>query len=731
MPSLDLRPLALLALLAGFATPLCAQDSATDSVKSSTVLREVAVVGAKAVAAREGSAATGYRVDTLGNVGPLRGLEMQKAPYSVHAVSKDEIETREAHTSADVFKTNPTMAVLMSSNTFCSMSRLQSRGFSAADQSVSRDGLVDRGFTYEPVENVEQAEALNGLSSFFNGFATIGGSLNYVTKQPTDTAYRAVSGGIYGGGIAYLHGDFGGPVDSAGRLGYRFGAYHEEGNTFVEDGKQQRNLLYGSLRYRLSDRTTIGTNAYYQHFFVQGLSNYYLPTKASGVPDPDAFDPTVQYGQKWTYDESDKILASVKLESRLSDLFTLRAAYQYGDMYREYNRVNLTLTDAVGSYAEEYTGTPRQLEQTRSYYALVDAKFLTGPVGHALTFGYTGTYFEYYRGPDTIVVLGASSLSKPAYFAIPVYPTKLNSGTFSYYDNAYIGDRAVWGIAQLVAGVNYAQIRSKSWVLPNDTIQKNTLGATQSAWTPSIALTLTPIDPLSVYASYMEGLATGGTAGTTFKNPNLENKSCPVKNAREMLDPSHSRQGEAGIKGSLFGLNVTLAAYYLSQVNEYVDPSDSIYKQDGRVESKGVELVAQGRILSSLAVGGGFSVQDVSYAQVASTPSYEGEQLVNVPESQARVFLEYSLPWLPLHLSGGANYYGRRAINVPNTMWISDATTLDAGLRFDPVVGGHRTSVQLNVANLLDERFWANYRSGEGLEVAAPRTFSASVKVEI
>jgi len=723
------QPYAFHAALLGLALTAAAEPAMTDSVKSTpTVLREVSV---EAATAKPGSAAAGYRVDTLGNVGPMHGLDLQKAPYSVHAVSKQEIETREAHTSADVFKTNPTMAVLMSSNTYCSMSRLQSRGFSAADQSVLRDGLVDRGFTYEPVENVEQAEALNGLSSFFNGFATIGGSLNYVTKQPTDTVYRAVSAGSYGGGITYLHGDFGGPVDSTGKLAYRFGAYHEEGSTVVEDGKQQRNLLYGSLRYKLNERTTLGANGFYQHFFVQGLSNYYLPTKASGLMAPQSFDPSVQYGQKWTYDESDKILGSVNLESRLNDVFTFRAAYQYGDMYREYNRVNLTLTDAAGNYTEEYCGSPRQLESTRSYYGLFDARFLTGPVDHDLTFGYTGTYFEYFRGPDTIVAMGASSLAKPAYYAIPAYPTKLNSGTFSYYDNIFLGDRATWGIAQLVAGVNYAQIRSKSWVLPNDTLQKITLGATQAAWTPSVALTVTPIAPLSIYASYMEGLAVGGTAGTTFKNPNLSNKSCPVKNAREMLDPSHSKQGEAGLKGRLLGLNLTLAGYFLSQVNEYVDPADSVYKQDGRVESKGLELVTQGQLLKGLTLGGGFSLQDVTYAEVASTPSYQGQSPVNVPEKQARAFFEYTLPWLPLHVSGGANYYGRRAVDVPNTMWISDATTLDAGLRFDPLLGRHRTTLQLNVSNLLDERYWANYRSGEGLEMGAQRTYSASVKVEI
>jgi len=128
---------------------------------------------------------------------------------------------------------------------------------------------------------------------------------------------------------------------------------------------------------------------------------------------------------------------------------------------------------------------------------------------------------------------------------------------------------------------------------------------------------------------------------------------------------------------------------------------------------------------------GGFTLLDVEYARVKSTPTYQDQSPVNVPQRQARIFAEYALPWLPVHLSGGANYYGRRPVNVPNTLWISDATTLDGGLRIDPVVGGHRTSLQLNVLNLMDIRYWANFRSGDGLEMGAPRTFAASLKVEI
>lgn len=193
----------------------------TDTSKYESSLKEVTVQAPKLLPPKAGSSASGYRVDSIGSIGPFKELALQQTPFSIHITSHEEIENREAHTSADVFKTNPTIAVLMSSNTYCSMSRLQSRGFSAADQSVMRDGLCDRGFTYEPVENVEQAIALNGLSSFFYGFGTIGGSLNYITKQPTPSTQIITSAGVYNGGVTYMHGDFGGPIGSHGKLGYR------------------------------------------------------------------------------------------------------------------------------------------------------------------------------------------------------------------------------------------------------------------------------------------------------------------------------------------------------------------------------------------------------------------------------------------------------------------------------------------------------------------------------
>jgi iron complex outermembrane receptor protein len=176
---------------------------------------------------------------------------------------------------------------------------------------------------------------------------------------------------------------------------------------------------------------------------------------------------------------------------------------------------------------------------------------------------------------------------------------------------------------------------------------------------------------------------------------------------------------------------MTLDYFYTNVVNEYVDPKDSTYKQDGRQVSQGVEFVSQGKIFRDLTIVGGCTWLNAEYKTVQSAPVMEGNPLINVPEKQARAFLEYSFPWIPLHLSVGANYYGVRSLTVPETEHLPGAETFDAGLRFDPTIKNHKITLNVNVNNLDDKHYWANYRDGEGLELGQGRTISAALKIQI
>ena len=100
--------------------------------------------------------------------------------------------------------------------TYSSLSRIMIRGFTAADQDDMRNGLVDRSFTFVPLDNVDRIEVLNGLSDFFNGFTEPGGYVNYITQQPPSCFRGSLETGVYNGGIFYGREQVGGPIPETG-----------------------------------------------------------------------------------------------------------------------------------------------------------------------------------------------------------------------------------------------------------------------------------------------------------------------------------------------------------------------------------------------------------------------------------------------------------------------------------------------------------------------------------
>jgi iron complex outermembrane receptor protein len=705
--------------LATLAVPLSQSVWGAESGASVAVVELPEVLVTSQRESTEGSAESGYR-NTTAAVGPLGRLPLQDTPYSLNVTSGELFENRSAHTVSDALKTNPTVSTLMESNGYSSMSRVMVRGFTAADQDF-RDGLVDRSFTVVPLENVERIEVLNGLSSFLNGFAALGGSVDYVSKQPTDTPYASIAAGQYGGDVNYLHGDAGGRMGGDDRWGYRVNAYGEDGRTYIDGSKQQRGLISGVLDFKPNRDTRFWLDAWHQDLDMSGLITYINVNPAGGVfvPDASRFSANTQYGQDWSYNKSEKTLVGAGVESALNDTFTFRAAYRHGDMWRDYQFVGATLTDNAGHYSEKATGSTRQTEQTHSAYALLDAAFHTGTVGHKLTFGYSGTDFLYTRGDDVFATLGNSSIGDPVSYANPglaIGPT--NVWYQQHYTNWVLGDRMALNDAwSALVGGSRASIDLDRWGSGTALSAQN---YSQSKITPSFALLYKPRPEATLYVSYMEGLVNGGTAPSA------------AANANQILAPSISAQYELGAKANLDRMDLTAALFRIDKVNEYTDPTDNLYKQDGREIHQGLEFTASGKLTDRLTLVGGFTVQDAHVAQAKNNTALEGKTPVNVPEQQARLYLEYALPSMAgLTVIGGANYSGKRPVDSANTDYLDGATTFDAGVRYQTRLSGHPLTLNLNVGNLFDKAYWSYYRSGDGLALGAPRVVSFTLKAEL
>ncbi|NFV79259.1 TonB-dependent siderophore receptor [Magnetospirillum aberrantis] len=675
----------------------------------------------------EGSVENGYRYDA-GNLGPLGKTSLQDTPYSLHVTSGEMMRNREAHTLEEALKPNPTVASLLNSNGINSLTRMMIRGFTAADGGELRDGLVDRSFTFPPMEIVDRIEVLNGFNGFLYGFSAPGGTINYVSKMPTEKTLTSATAGVYGGGIGYVHADLGGKVASTGnRLGYRFNAYRENGSTFIDGGEQDRALVSGVLTYQLAPDTVVRADMWHQDYKVQGLSTYFRPNggnwSGTGIRVPDAkdLDPSTQYTQPWTYNQSEKTVVGTGLDSKLNDTFTLRTGYRYATMWRRDTYVNAVLLDNSGNYSEVANIEPTQSEQYHSAYALMDAKFGTFGIGHEVTFGYTGTDMYYKRANKNTQTLGnASFSSQPSYsLSATAYTFAPNNNFQQTYNNNYLlGDTLTlneqW---KLLLGITHARYDQHAWGR-GTTISTSNYKA--EANTPSVGVVFKPVPEASLYASYVEALQQGDSTS-----------DATAVNANQVLPPSISKQYETGVKARIGEMDLTGALFHIDKVNAGIDPSDHMYKQDGREIHQGLEVTAIGKLTDRLTLGGGFTVMDAHIEKAQAAPATKGKTPINVPEEMARLWVEYALPFVPdLSVTGGMNYYGERPVDSLNTQYMDGATIFDAGLRYTPELYGHPVTVNLNVSNVFDTAYWAYYRSSDGLVLGAPRVFSLSVRTE-
>jgi len=217
-----------------------------------------------------------------------------------------------------------------------------------------------------------------------------------------------------------------------------------------------------------------------------------------------------------------------------------------------------------------------------------------------------------------------------------------------------------------------------------------------------------------VYASYMEALSNGES--TTNKK---------AVNAYQVLSPSSSSQYEIGVKTTLGGMFLTAALFRIDKINAELDPTDYVYRHDGRQIHQGLEITATGKLFDDVTLIGGFTWMDPHVEKATANTAIEGKMPYDVPKTLGKLYAEYKLPLLPaLTVSAGAEYSGRRAYDVYNKQFIPGAVVFDAGLRYQTEVNGHKVSFNLTASNLFDRSYWVQ----SDLQLGMPRIVSFTVK---
>jgi len=238
-----------------------------------------------------------------------------------------------------------------------------------------------------------------------------------------------------------------------------------------------------------------------------------------------------------------------------------------------------------------------------------------------------------------------------------------------------------------------------------------------NVWSPAVGAVVVLLPGLGAYASYMKGLEETGQAPEGSANQ------------FQVLPPAVATQTEVGLRAQdLLGISATLGYFNIDRANAVIDPTTNIYAINGTIRYRGLESTLSTEVLPRLLLqAGGQWMHAVQHALSGIT----GLQPENTPRFTGNAMLTYRFggPLQGLRVSAGALYTGRRAVNPSDQAFIPAVTTYSCGAGYSSKYFGRPTSINLNVTNLTDQRYWSS-ATNNNLGVGLQRTIRLNTKVE-
>jgi iron complex outermembrane receptor protein len=242
--------------------------------------------------------------------------------------------------------------------------------------------------------------------------------------------------------------------------------------------------------------------------------------------------------------------------------------------------------------------------------------------------------------------------------------------------------------------------------------------ATDTAFSPRAGLLYKLSPSASVYASYAKSF------GSANGRDNLGNR----------LQPQVGTQYELGAKAVLDGGRLTASAtlFDLTKTNitEY-DPTDFFPHVVGEARSRGLELDLAGQLNANWSVIGSYTLDQ---AIITNDPysGTQGKRLSGVAPQVLSLWAKFdTAPGAAEGWAWGAGVYGsaQRQGDDLNTWQIPGYGRVDAMLAYRTRVRLTKVAVQLNLNNLLDQRYFDHGGYGAAA-YGAPRNMTGSVKVD-
>lgn len=625
--------------------------------------------------------------------GSKTDADVLDVPASISIVTADEMRTRGVETLDDAL--NYTSGV--TTNLYGGDERydfVAIRGFNQTTSGIYRDGLPIRNYNLtagrvEPY-GMERVEVLKGSTSTLYGANNPGGLVNMITKRPVDYQFGEVYA-TAGDEHLELGADFGGPIDSEGRLSYRLTAKKQDATLANDVSKDDRLYLAPALTWKPAERTAVTLMADYND---RGGSNRY------GIPRGSGIDP-------WTFLGEPDFETNDTTEWGIG--FALEHAFDNGLVFRSHGRhMELDLlSENVFAAGNQHPNVGRlswrvdgELKRN-SLDAHLQYDHDFGRLKSRTLVGADYTDAEVFEDVQSGTAGGVGNIANPVYCGRacvtlrPNYQLETEEKTWGVYaqEELTLDDRWI-----LTLGGRYDEVEATATQILFGGLFRLPLPIEEEALTLRGGLTFKATEDLSFYGTYSESF--------TPVLPSLN--ATLLKDTKPMMGEMY----EAGVKWRPPGVNGVLSAavYDLKQtdvprVHRSADGWSVTIEQDGEVRSRGIELEAKAELTDRTNLTAAYSYTDAEVTKSASG-LLDGKRPMAIPKHMASIWLDHTIPGSgargDITLGLGARYVGSRYADEGNAFKLDAYTVVDAAAKYKLT---ENTSLALNVENLFDKEY--------------------------
>lgn len=646
---------------------------------------------------------------------------LKETPQAINVVTADQIRRQGAQTITEALRYTPGV-VGQYGSTDLRYDWLAVRGFVPGRY---LDGLRvpfgARGYSQPRIEpyGLERVEVLKGPASLMYGQGNPGGTLNMVSKRPTDERIREiqVQGGSYDRGE--VAGDWSGRLDTDGEWLGRIVGLGRLSDRETDHVDEQKLFIAPSLTWKPTEETSLTLLGQYQKIEADGGGQApALPANGTLYRDPvtGGYIPRGTFIGEPGYDDfkNEQWFIGYEFAHAVTDQLEFRQNLRYGEVDTHTQRVQgfcfptsaLCSATNLGRYAWAFPETSDIFTVDNQ----VEAHFDTGAIQHTALLG-----LDYLREDSDYSETNLSYVNFPA--GVPGYP----AFPYNVFNPGFSLPASVPPVAMTIAQRRsqvglYAQDQMKlgRWSLVTGLRQDWASTQTDTFTAASSSNRGTDQDDSQVTGragllySFDNGVTPYVSYATSFQ------PSVGTSRSGSAFDPTEGEQFEAGIKYEPTGFNgmFTLSAFQMTQSNVLTpDPTNTSFNvQTGEVEVRGLELEGKAEIMEGLELIAAYSYQDSEITE-DNVAANVGNRLAFVPEHQASAWLDYTFTGGMLEgfgVGGGVRYMGQTYGDNANRFDVPSFTLVDASVRYDfgalsPKYEG--VALKVDASNLFDKKY--------------------------